>query len=260
MVENKKNLHKNFKGVIFLFLPLFTVVFGVLLWWIVAKIVNLESIFPSPKEVFKNFFICFTKLQLYKAVLFTLLRALLTFVLAVVFGFLTCYASSKSEVFKRCFSPILALLKSIPTMSVILLFLLWLNEDFVPVAVAFLILFPLSYEGFNSAFLSIDDKKIEMLKVFGVSKKQSNKFYVMPTVFTSVLPTLKVWFSLAFKVVISAEVMAEVGSGIGKLMKLAKADFDAVSLFAYTLFALLICALVELLISIIVKEKIHDRN
>jgi hypothetical protein len=79
--------------------------------------------------------------------------------------------------------------------------------------------------GFNSAFLSIDDKKIEMLKVFGVSKKQSNKFYVMPTVFTSVLPTLKVWFSLAFKVVISAEVMAEVGSGLGKLMKLSKADF-----------------------------------
>lgn len=133
-------------------------------------------------------------------------------------------------------------------MSIILLSLIWFTAKITPMFIAFLIVFPMLYAAFYSAFTNIDKGFVEMSKLYKVSKWQMvSKFYVpyiSPTFFDSIRSAI----SLNVKLIIAAEVLAQTRDSMGVMMQISSLYLDTSSLIAWTIAAIIISYLLEMIV------------
>lgn len=235
-----------------------------LLWQIVAMVISTSIILPTPIETATEFIKLFGENKLYLALLSTGLRTIIGFLFAfIVAGTLGTLAYLFPK-FKYAFSPIVTVLRAVPTMSIILLAVIWFNPSVSPVFIGFLIIFPLLYERFSSALSSVDPKLIMMSKVYNVSlSDRITKLYI-PSIRKDILSSAKSTISLNVKVVIAGEVLAYTAKSIGWQMYSAKLNIFTASLFAWTIWALVLSFLFEGLIVLLDKltdpVRIRDRK
>lgn len=237
-------------------LPVVTVVMIVIVYAIISKVVGVELIAPSVGSTLKEFFAMFGKGEFYKAVGGTLWRAFIAYVLSFVLAFALAALTKLWKPLRRAFSPIVALIRVLPTMSLILLALIWFNSFQSTVLVAFCIVFPMLYTGFCDAIESVDKDLIEMSRVYAVEKRRLvTKLYIpqtLPLVFTSIKSSI----GLNLKLIISAEVLAQTADSMGLYMQLAKINLDTAVLLAWTIVAILLGGLFEGIVTLIQKKAV----
>ena len=242
--------------------PIGTVVAIILVWWLVSAIVNIPLFFPTPWEIVKELGNLFAKGEFYVAIGGTLVRALISFVIAFVFGVGLASVSALHYPVYRVLRPIVVILRAIPTMSVILLSVLWLDSFWSPVLIGFLIVFPLIYTGTYEGIGEIDKDLIVMSKLYKVSKKDMLTKLFIPSVTPTILTTSKSAVSLNVKVIIAAEVIALTATSIGRQMQYAKVYLEVSVLFAWTIIAIILAFLLEGVVSLIQRKvkKHYDRT
>ncbi len=229
-------------------LPIFTLVIIMVIWQVLASVINLNIILPTPLVAIKEFFNSLTKGDFYLAIFSTLLRTVVCYIACFLLGYILGFISFKNKNFELAISPIISLLKTVPTMSVILLILLWVNYEIAPIVIAFIVVFPLSYASSLSGYRSLDKSVYDMAKIYKIEDKTLYKNYVFPTLLDKFSSSSVSELLLTFKIIISGEVMAETAKGIGELIKNAKYSLETGKLFAYTITALLLGLLLEYLL------------
>lgn len=161
----------------------------------------------------------------------TLLRTLLalgiSFVLALIFALISYLLPP----FNSFFTPVVSALRSLPTLAVLLILLVWWGAGDAPVAVAFLSLFPMLYASILSALSGVDKDLIEMSRVYNVPlSKRIGELY-LPAAAPYVLRETGAALSFSLKLVVSAEVLAYTFPSMGNLMQEARL-YDISQLFA----------------------------
>ena len=234
--------------------PIITLIVMVVFWHILSLIINMQIILPKPIVALKEFIYCFKDKDFYASCFSTLLRSIICYFACFIFGGILAYISYKNQKFKSAIQPIILVFRSIPTMSVILLVLLWISDDVAPIIIAFIVVFPISYANHLSGYQSLDLGVFKMAKVYKISDKLLYKKYVFPTFLDRVLESTVSELLLCFKIVISAEVMSETARGLGVLIKNSKHQLETGKLFAFTLTALLIGFLLEIILKFIIKR------
>lgn len=229
-------------------LPLFTVMIMVIIWQILATIINLNIILPTPFLALKEFFNCFTEKDFYLALFLTLARTIICYFVCFITGYLLGYISFKNEKFSIALSPLINLFRTVPTMSVILLILLWINYEIAPVIIAFIVVFPIAYSSSLSGYKSLDLSLFDMAKIYKIDDKTLYKHYILPTLFDKFSASSVAELLLTFKIVISGEVMAETAMGLGELIKQSKYSLETGKLFAYTIVSVLLGLALEYLL------------
>ena len=222
--------------------PLITLAAFLLAWFVLAKIIDVEILLPDPTKVLASFWELISNQSgnFYSAVWATLLRAgtgfLISFGLALVFVAL----SLVSAVVERAISPLVLIARATPTMSIILLALVWLNANLSPVLVGVLISFPALYSALMGCIRGVDPALIEMAKVYKVGFfSRITKLYV-PCVVPSFSEQCASITSLNLKVVIAGEVLAQSTISMGLEMQLAKVMLEMPDLFAWTAVAIIL--------------------
>lgn len=233
-----------------------------LLWEIIAVIVNSSVIIPSPIETIREFFSLLSSPALLPALLSTGLRAILGFCLALLFGTAFAILAYAYSHIRTMLTPFVTVLRATPTMSVILLAVIWFEPSVSPVFIGFLIIFPLLYESIYNALLSVDKKLIQMSKVYGVSTKNRLKSLYLPSIRKSVLSGARSAISLNVKVVIAGEVLAYTAKSIGMQMYITKIDIATASLFGWTIWALILSFIFESLVLLVdyLTDPVRIRN
>ncbi|MDE6372417.1 MAG: ABC transporter permease subunit [Clostridia bacterium] len=238
-------------------LPIATVVVIIAVYAIISKVVGIELITPSVGATLKEFFALFGQGYFYKAVGGTLLRALIAYVLSFALALALAILTKFFAPLRKAFSPIVALVRVLPTMSLLLLALIWFKSFQATVLVAFCITFPMLYTGMCDAIDGVDKDLIEMARVYGVSKRRLvTKLYIpqaLPSVFTSIKSSI----GLNLKLIISAEVLAQTADSMGLYMQLAKLNLDTAILLAWTVVAILIGGIMEGIVSLIAKRAVR---
>ena len=145
-------------------------------------------------------------------------------------------------------SPLVIITRAVPTMSVILLRLIWFSSAITPMFIAFLIIFPMLYASFYSAVSNIDKDLIEMSKVYNVSKKDMAVKFFVPYIMPSFLDSIRSAISLNVKLVIAAEVLAQTRDSMGVMMQRSSIFLDTPTLMAWTIAAIVLSYLFELLV------------
>ena len=152
----------------------------------------------------------------------TLLRTLIAFAASFLLALIFALLAYLLPTFGNFFTPIVSSLRSLPTLAVLLILLVWWGAGFAPIAVAFLSLFPMLYAGILAALSGVDKKLIEMSAVYGVPLNKRIFELYLPAVSPYVLREAGAAISFALKLVVSAEVLAYTFPSIGNLMQEAR--------------------------------------
>lgn len=243
MKELAKKLKKlNLTNVLY---PIIGVGLFVLVWFMVSKIIGVEMILPTPIESIKRLFALLGTNTFWLAVAGTLGRSLYSFALSTILAIILAVISYLLPIVARIFSPIVVILRSIPTMSIILLALIWLDSRSAPILIAFLILFPQLYSSFLSALNGVSEELIDMSKAYKVPVYRRIIGLYVPEMLPSSLDAMKANVSFSVKITIAGEVLAQTFNSMGVSMQISKSYFDTAELLGWTVMAILLSYALE---------------
>ena len=199
--------------------PLGAAAFIVALWAITAAAVGEELLVPSVGATFRGLWQMLTEGATYAAIGGTIWRALAGWALALVAAAVFAALAILFKPVKKLFAPLMSVMRSVPTMSVIMLALLWVTSGQMPLIVTFMTLFPVQYSAMIAASEAVDPRLVEMAKIYRV-------------------PTAK-----------SAEVLAQTRDSIGVGMMQAQSFLQTDRILGWTVIAIVLGALAELFVT-----------
>lgn len=233
--------------------PVLTLGLVLLAWLVAAKIIGKELLLPSPAQTFSEFFRLLGEAVFWKAVGKTLLETLISFLISCIAAMLLAVIAVLIPVLGRLFSPIVTISRAVPTMSIILLALIWFKSGLTPLFVAFLIVFPMLYTGFYSALSNVDKELIDVTRAYKVKKLFVITDLYLPQAAPMFFDSIKNALSLNVKLLIAAEVLAGTKGTIGYMMQTAKLYLETSEILAWTIAAVILSYLLELAVSLIRK-------
>lgn len=221
-------------------------------FWLIAYYgVGNGLIVPSFGETVASIWRYLGSGEFWAAVGNSLLRTFLAFVISFLlaaaftgFGLLGSWC-------KALIKPITVIIRTLPTMAVILIIfkITYGNRTLSPVIVTVLVLFPMIYSQLTAAVEGIDGGIKEMADVYGISKKERLFKIYLPLVSPAVFSQTGANISLGLKIMISSEVLVNTARGLGGMMQTTSGAGEVACLAALTLAAVILGLIIELAFS-----------
>lgn len=229
------------------------IVFMWLVWLIAYYGVGNELIVPSIGEAAKSFWRYLGDGAFWLAVGNSFGRALLAFVISFALASACAALAVFCNAFKAALKPVMVVIRTLPTMAVVLIiFKVTLGDKtFSPVIVTVLVLLPMIYAQFIAAANGIDGGIRQMATVYGISKRERLFKIYLPLVSPNILSQTGANVSLGLKVLISAEVLVSTARGLGGMMQASSAASAVANLAALTLAAVVLGFIIELAFSLL---------
>ncbi len=222
---------------------IFSVAAVLIMWliWIIAYYsVKNDYVVPSFPDTMVSLWGCLCSGEFWTAFAFTFLRTLEAFVLSFLLAALLAAASALSKTAAAFIKPFMVFLRTVPTLAIILILLIWTSAKVAPVIVTFLVLFPMIYSQMVAATENVDGGLIQMAKLYGVSKKERLFKIYLPQISPDIFSQTGANVSLGIKVMISAEVLSNTYKSLGGMMQSARSFLEVPRLAALTLIAVLL--------------------
>lgn len=163
----------------------------------------------------------------------TLSRLVLGVGISILGSIVLATFSYRYEIINIFLNPFIIFLRAVPTITIIILVLIWSSTEKVPIIVGVLILFPILYEGVLGALKNMDKNLLKMSKVFKVPKKRVMKDIYIPSVYYSMSSSLPAYLGLTFKVIIAGEVLSQENLSVGGEIFLNKIYLESANIFAW---------------------------
>ena len=221
------------------------ILFLVAVWVVVYLAVANEIIIPSPINAIKKTFILFGEGYFYSALFSTLLRVLLAFFISLILAVITAILSYKFSGVASIFSVVTGALRALPTLAVLLIILVAVSRNFAPVIVCVLTLYPILHTAIFNELCGVDKGVIQMVNAYRLplTKRVFNVF--IPTILPGLILNFTAGISFAIKLIVSAEILANVYGSIGGLLDQASLLSDIELLFAFTIAVCVIGIIVD---------------
>ncbi len=242
------------KKIFYGFLPIIALACMILLWAVVAKTVGKEYLLPSVGSTVKEFFGLFAELKFYRALLRTLLRTSVAFVISFALAFVFALSSKRSKVVDGIISPVIGVLRALPTVAVVLILLVWTNSEVAPVAVTMLVVMPTEYTQIKNALDGVDKAVTEAGAVDGANGTEIFVKIELPLILPAVFRSVGSGFSLNFKLMVAAEVLSATSRSIGGLLNSASYNFETAQMIALVLVSVICGLAVEGLFNALAKK------
>jgi len=231
-----------------------------IIWEIIAIKINKDIYLPKIEDVLISMIEILKSPEFIKNSISTLYRTIVSFTLALILSVILGVLSFMYPFLKNLLAPLNSIGKTIPTMILVLLALIWFDKDKAPFVVGFAIVFPILYEGIYNSLKDIDKKILDMCKIYKVSQKEKIKKIYIPVIKFYIMSILISTFSLAFKVVIAGEVHGQPKYGIGAAVQIEKVNFNTVKIFAWIIIIALISILFEYINKKLLKRVYRWKN
>jgi len=231
-------------------------VFFIILWQLIAVIINNDVYIPRIQQVIEAIKIILNEQNFLKVIFSSFYRTMFSYLLALIFSMILGVLATVCPFFQYVMQPINSFGKTIPTMVLVVLSLVWFDKDKTPFVVGFAITFPILYEGIRNGLMQIDKKIIDMTKIYEVSLKDKIKKIYLPVMKFYFMSIFVSTFSLTFKTVIAGEVHGQPKFGIGSQIQLEKVNFNTSGIFAWIVIIVIISVVLEI-INKLFKEKTY---
>lgn len=229
----------------------------IVMWvvWIIAYYATgNDYVIPSFQNTFLSLGKIFASSRFWVAFGNTAWRTLLAFALSFVLAATLAVLGVFSKKFAAFITPVMVFLRTLPTLAVILILLIWTNPRIAPVIVTILVICPMIHAQFVAAIGGIDGGLKEMAQVYGIGKKERLFKIYLPAVSPNILAQTGANISLSLKIMVSAEVLASTYRSLGGMMQEARLNLEMANLAALTLITVLIGLIIDLVFSIVVKK------
>lgn len=211
-----------------------------ILWLIVYACLQNDYVLPSFWETLRSLGQLFCEAVFWRAFFATFLRAFLAFLFSMILGGGLAIASGVHPFIRSFLAPVISILRTIPTMAIILLLLFWTNPRVAPVIVSLLVLMPAFYAATLSALDEVRERYGGFARAFGVGTGRKIMKMYLPLAGPAVLSQAGAILSMGLKITISGEVLANTFQSIGGMMQEAKMFLEMPKLMALTLISVLV--------------------
>ncbi|MEI0489746.1 ABC transporter permease [Brachyspira pulli] len=224
------------------------IIIFILLWFFISLKINSEIVFPNILTIIKKLIEIILEKSFYKDLFLSLIRVFITFILsfllAIIFGILSGIFSS----IRYMLMPIINFIRTIPTIPLILVAIIWFDNNTVPIFVSMLVIFPIMYDAVVNGIINVDKNLIEMSLSYNVSLKTQIISLYIPSIKPYILTAISQSMGITWKSILAAEILALPSLGIGSKLYESHLYLDTVSLFAYCLIAVIFNGIFEIII------------
>lgn len=232
--------------------------FWIILWQIISVAVSSEILIASPIAVLKAIWNLIFEFEFWKSIIYSFTKIIGGFFLGASFAVILAIVSCYSKLIKEAIDIPMAIIKSTPVASFIIIALIWINSENLSVFISFLMVLPVIYTNVYKGIEEVDEKMKEMMRVFKVSLRKRYKYLYIPSVMPFLKSALAVSLGLCWKAGIAAEVIGIPSGSIGERLYEAKIYLNTSDLFAWTIMIIIISTSFEkLFLSVIsfIEEK-----
>ena len=226
----------------------------IVVWYLASIRLGMPIILPSPVEVVKDFVSLFSQKQFVMDICATVIRALRSFVIIVFSGAFFGILAGLMPWLKAFLKPVVTVFKATPVMSIILLAFIWFKTGTVPVFSAFLMAFPVMYVQTLQGVIHLDKKLDQMCRIYEISGFRKLKYFTVPALIPSLVTGSKQSLSMIWKVVIASEVITIPSAGVGRSLQMAQIQLQTSYVFAWTIVAIILTALGDMIFSILIRR------
>ncbi len=221
-----------------------------IVWQIGSAVLNAQVILPTPNATVASLVSIILSRPFSLNIWATVVRALQSFAIIVISGMVLGILAGYSPSLHALLKPLLVVCKATPVMSVILLAFIWFSSGTVPLFSAFLMGFPVMFIQVERGVAQISPRLTEMTVLYGFSRRRRLLHLVVPSLMPSIITGAKASLSMVWKVVIAAEVITVPRYGVGSRMQLSQMNLETSSVLAWTLIAILLTAIGDILFEI----------
>lgn len=236
---------------------LVAIAFLIVVWAVAYAVVKNEYVVPSIGSTLVHAGMLFISPTFWLYSLYTVARTFIAFILSFLLAGIATCLSALSPALKRIFFVIISFFRTLPTMAITLMLLLWTTPFIAPVVVTFLVLFPLAYLQFITALDGVDKGLVQMAKVYRFTTKQTLFKLYLPIMSKSVFAQVGANLSFGLKVMVSAEIMSYTFESLGGAIYHAQLFVRVPQFMALVLFVVVFGAILEWAFSLL--NKISER-
>lgn len=219
--------------------------FWIIIWEILSIFIGKYLILPSPVSVFfKLIEIMKTKI-FYISIFNSFSKIFLGFLIGSFIGSILAIFCRKSEFIFNLFLPIINVIKVTPVASFIIIALFWIKSKNLPILISILMVIPIFFFNLFEGFKNIDKKILEMAKIYKISKLNVFKYVYIPYLAPTLISSLILSFSMAWKAGIAAEVISLANNTIGGNLQNAKVLLESSEVLAWTIIIIFISIIFE---------------
>lgn len=217
-------------------------------WVVLAAIVNKTVLLPSPREVFRVLLSLVMLPSFWGSIAASLARILLGFIIGGASAVLLSILCFRFPIADALISPVLAVIRSVPVASFIILALVWLGRERVPSFTAFLMVLPIFTGNVIAGLKSADTSLREVCLVYRFGLWKTIRLLYLPAVRPYFLSAAHTSLGMAWKAGVAAEVLCSLSASIGGQIYESKLYLEIPSLFAWTIMVICISMLIEKLL------------
>jgi NitT/TauT family transport system permease protein len=221
-------------------------IFWLLVWDVVAALVNIKFILPTVKDVLLTLGRLILTFKFWHSLIMSLLRIILGFTMGVAMAVVLALFASISTVSHALIAPVMTIARSTPVASFIMLLWLLVGGESIPVLIAVLMVLPVVWQSVYNGITSPPQELTEMAQAFGLSTAKRLRYITLPSTLKYALPTVVTASGLAWKAGIAAEIITYTKNSIGQEIANAKNYFEGAELLAWTLAVILLSLLLEI--------------
>ncbi len=221
------------------------ILFWLLVWETASLIIGEELFLPSPIRVLLRLIQLLPDPGFWGAVLFTLCRILLGFLLSVVSAFTAASLSYRFPLFSVLSDPLVKAVRATPVASIVILVLVWVRSRNLSVVISFLMVFPVIYTNILEGLRATDSDLLEAATVYRITRLRKIRYIYLPSVSPYIQSAISTSLGLAWKSGIAAEVIGLPDGSIGERVYEAKIYLSTPDLFAWTVVIIILAFLFE---------------
>lgn len=229
-------------------------------WQVVHIGIGRDVYVPSPFVVFETLFHLIKEKNFWLIVYHSMYRVAVGVMFSFIFGVALGILSGLSKWVYAVFHPFMVVVKSTPVISIIIIALIWLKSSNVPIFISFLMCFPIIWSNTVVGIHNVDNKLLQMAKVYAVPKFQILKQIYIPSLAPYLRAAMVTALGLGWKVSVAAEVLSHPRFAIGSELHSSKAYVDTPSLFAWTLVVVLLSLMFELVFAALINKWTANRR
>lgn len=229
---------------------IYTIFILLCIWQAAAVLVHDELSVPTIQQVIVKMGEIIADKDFLLVIFSTVGRTFLSFLLGLAAALIFGMISGLNKTIYQVVYPIISIFRSVPTMSIIIIALLWLGQGKAPVFIGFVIVFPLIFSIVVEGIREVDNRYIELAQCYKISMQSRIRDIYLPSIKAAVLAGMRSTMGLNFKVMIAAEVLGQPQYAVGTMIMMEKRYLDMAGVFGWSIILICIAAAVDLLLKI----------
>ena len=239
-------------------LKILGIILFVIIWQVLSIFIGEDTfILPSPITTLRETFKMLSSSYIYKCIAQTMVRMVGGFVVAFILAFIFGLIAGNSQKIEEIFKPTITVLKSMPTATLVYLFLVLAGARLTPLFIVVLISFPILYESVVAGIKAVPAEIIKASKIDNANIIKRNLKIKIPLAIPYIMVGVASSFALSLKIEIMAEVITgytRLGLGSAILAAQRSDPTNMVPVFAYSLVAVVIMLIIDF-----IANKVKDK-